>query len=329
MTRFDFKWLQMFAEGGEGGEGTGASISAEAAPSDGTQAMSGEQSPSDAQMDSVMSRIPERGKKAFKEAYEQTHKKNAPVEQTVPETTHIPYADLIKSEEYKAEHKAWADKAFSERFKAKDNEIAGLKQNNAKMRDALTRLAPKYGLDPNSENYLEQMTEKLANDDSIYEDYAVDHGMSIEEAKRSIELEAKVQRMEAEENQRQADDRNRRLTQALLYHADNTKRQFADFDLDKEWQNPEFRRQCFNNNMDTTIAYQIVHMNEIMHRNTAQVANQTKVAIANSIASGKNRPLESGLSNSSTAEIRTTPNFDGMTTKQMREYAEKNLIRRR
>ena len=317
-----YKWLQLFAEG----EAEGASASADVAPTETTA--TGEADSSNAQMDSLMSRIPERGKKAFKEAYEQTHPTNAPVEETKTEPSHVPYADLIKSEEYKAEHKAWADKAFSERFKAKDNEIQGLRQNNAKMGEVLSRLAMMYELDPTKENYIDALSEKISADDHFYEQYGIDHDMNRAEAKRFLEQEQRIKKAEAAERQRQADEQNRQMTQALLFHADQTRKQFPEFDLDKEWANEEFRRQCFNNGMDTTVAYQIIHMDEILHRNTAQAANQTKVAIANSIASGQNRPMESGLSNSPAAQIRTTPNFDGMNARQMREYAEKNLRRR-
>ena len=320
----DYKWLQMFAEG-ESGDGVSAST--ESAPATETQA-TGETSPSNAQMDSVMSRIPDRAKGAFKEAFEETHKSSQAEAPKTESVAHIPYADLIKSDEYKAEHKAWADKAFSDRFKAKDNEIAGLNERIAKMSNVLGKIAPKYGLDTNSDSFLDDLTTKVDSDDSFLEEYAMQHDMSVEEAKRNLELQSKVQRMEAEERQRQADEQNRRLTQTLLFNADNTRKQFPDFDLDKEWQNEEFRRQCFNNNMNTTVAYKIVHMDEIMHRGVSQAAEKSKVAIANSIASGQNRPLESGLSNAPSGIVRTTPNFDGMSARQMREFAEKNLRRR-
>lgn len=318
----DYKWLQLFAEG-EGGD-TGASV--EASPQ--TQAETGEASSPDAQMDEMMSRIPERGRGAFKEAYEQTRKSTPQAEEPATEpVTHVPYADLIKSDEYKAEHKAWADKAFSERFKAKDSEIAGLNESIAKMKDVLGRLAPKYGLDPNSDNFVDEVSQRLASDDSIIEEYAMQHDMSVEEAKRNLDLQNKIQKMEAEERQRQMDEQNRQLTQALLFHADQTRKQFPEFDLDNEWKDERFRKEVFSHGMDTTVAYQIVHMDEILHRVTTQETAKAKAAITQSIASGQNRPMESGLSRQPAAMVRTTPSFDGMSTRQMREYAEKNLKR--
>lgn len=322
---FDFKWLQMFAEGGEGGEG---SAPAEATPTEGaTPEPTGEQS-QDAQLDSMMSRIPERAKGAFKEAYKATQKGAEATEAPKPEAvTHVPYADLIKTDEYKAEHKAWADKAFSERFKAKDAEIANLNQRNAKLTEALGRIAPKYGLDPNSENFIDEVSQKLESDDSFIEGYAMDHDMSVEEAKRNLELQNRVQRMEAEQRQREAAERNAQMTRALLANADFTKRQHPEFDLDTEWQNEAFRKEVFDHGMDTTVAYEIIHRKELQERAVAEVSKKTQVAIANSIKSGQNRPIEGGLSKTPAAVVRTTPNFDGMTAKQMAEYAQKNLRR--
>ena len=321
---FDFKWLQMFAEGDGGDAG---SAPAESAPAEATQA-TGEEESQDAQLDSMMARIPERAKGAFKDAYKQTHKGAEVTEAPKPEpVTHVPYADLIKTDEYKAEHKAWADKAFSERFKAKDAEIANLNQRNAKLADALGKLAPKYGLDPNSETFIDEVSQRLDSDESLYENYAMEHDMSVEEAKRNIELQNRVQRMEAEARQREAEERNAQATRTLLANADFTKRQHPEFDLDTEWQNEDFRREVFNHGMDTTVAYEIVHRNELRQKAIDEVSQRTQVAIANSIKSGQNRPIEGGLSKTPAAIVRTTPNFDGMSAKQMAEYAQKNFRR--
>ena len=320
----DYKWLQMFAEGDDG---ESVSASAEPASTEEATEATGESGSQDAQLDSMMAHIPERAKGAFKEAYKQTRKvEEAPVTPE-PTVTHVPYADLIKSEEYKAEHKAWADKAFSERFRAKDAEIAGLNQRNAQLSEALGKLAPKYGLDPNSENFFDELTQRLDSDDSIYEDYAMKHDMSVEEAKRSIELQNRVQRMEAEQRQAQLREQNAQMARALDFYSRKTKEQYPDFDLDTEWANDEFRKEAYSHGMDTTIAYEIVHRNEIKQREIADATKKSQVAIANSIASGQNRPVESGLSNKPAAVVRTTPNFEGMSSAQMLEYAKKNLTR--
>ena len=314
----DFKWLQMFAEG------EGASAGAEST-SEGSVA-SGETGTQDAQLDSLMSRIPERQKGAFKEAYEQTHKGEVETPKSEPKV-HVPYSELIKSEEYKAEHKAYMDKTISDRFKAKDNEIAGLNQRNAQLTEALGKVAPKYGLDPTSEDFIDQMMQRLDTDESFIEDYAMAHDMSPEEAKKSLELQNRVQRAEAEQIRAQNEARNAQLARVLEMNVNKTKEQYPEFDFDTEWQSEEFRKEVYNHDMDTTAAYEFIHRNEIRKRDIENATKKSQVAIANSIASGQNRPIENGLSKAPAAVVRTTPNFDGMSSAQMLAFAQKNLVR--
>ena len=99
-----FKWLQLFAEGGEGG-GEGS------AGAEGTGAEMGGAS----EMDAELARIPKRAQGAYKKALERSKAnrvqspENGPSESSegTEKPQHIPYSDLIKSDDYKEEHKAY------------------------------------------------------------------------------------------------------------------------------------------------------------------------------------------------------------------------------
>ena len=170
--------LQLFAEGGDGGsagEGTADSAAGEI---------------------EVPAGIPDRAVKNYKAAVKKTAK---PVAQTTNEQnvttdnqTKRTYDDLIKSEEYKEEHQAYMEKTIGDRLKR----YKGVEEENGKMRSVLETVASKYSLDATSETFLEDLTKKVAEDNSYYENYAVEHEITPEEARRVVELERQVRQNE-------------------------------------------------------------------------------------------------------------------------------------
>lgn len=329
----NYKWLQLFSEGGDGGD---AGASAPAEESSGQEA-TGEGNP---ELDSMLSRIPERGKtrEIFKKAYEKTHPSApAPEPATEPkaETVHIPYADLIKSDEYKAEHKAYMDKTISDRFKKNDAEMNALRERDSQSMEVLGLLAQIYEIDPNGENFIGDLKNKIETDESLYEAYGMKYDMSSQEARKNIQLEMKAKRVEAmEQAQRQAQAmeaqrrENNAAIQTMMGYAQETKKLYPEFDLNAEMQNDDFRRLVVTFRGDTTRAYKAMHIDELMERSTAENAAKAKQAITNSIASGQTRPIEGGLSNKTPASIDTSYDWKGKNTKQMIEYAKTHFVKR-
>lgn len=303
--------LQLFADGGEGGEGTGEAEGQ----------VAGEEIPS-----SIPARARETYKKALaknKPSVDQKVETTATEETTKEEPQHIAYADLIKSDEYKEEHKAYMDKTISERLK----KYKGLEERQSKSDELLSLVAQKYNLDSSSESYLDDLKAKIEGDDSYYEQYAMDHDISTEEARRIVGLERKV--AQAEESRKRAEEQARLEAQhqqnlerwnRLQSNAEATKRQFPEFNLEAEMQDEKFARLCAVNNDDTTAAYMACHWNDIMRNTAQQASTQAQIQTANAIASGKNRPIESGLSSNASAVV--SQDFSKMNLQQIRAYAE-------
>lgn len=319
----DFKWLQLFAEGGEGGGEGSASAGAETGAQGGASAESSE-------MDAELARIPERARGAYKKALErnkamkvETPKESTPKEES-EKPKHLAYADLIKSDEYKEEHKAYMDKTIKDRFK----KYEGLEENNAKMAQALNVVATKYGLDASSETFLDDLSSKINEDNSYYESYAEANDISVEEAKKNLELERKVKQFEMQEEQRRRQEAEAQAIATLRQNAEGTKQKFPDFNLELEMQNEEFRRLCAITHGDTTASYIALHHGEIIPKMVAQETERAKQAITNSIASGQARPIESGLSKQSAGVVNTTPSYKGMSAKEMKAYALANLTKK-
>lgn len=299
--------LQLFGEGGDGGDGGSASSIGE-----GVGENSGEEL--------IPASIPEKAKKYYQKAMEKTSSTtNSDKAQATngSGTTDKPsYADLIKSDDYKEEHKAYMDKTIGDRLK----KYKGIEEDLGKHKELLGIVANKYGVNPEDENFLQTLTEKIEADDSYYEDYAMEHDISTEEARRIVTMERKVKQIDAQKAEQEKQEQMRQHIMLLRQNAEKTKAQFPQFDLETEMQDEKFRRLCAVNNGDTTAAFMACHYNEIIS-NTVQVASrQIQAQTAQAVAANKARPIENGLSSSAPSVVQN--DFSKMNLTQLRQYAE-------
>ena len=297
--------LQLFGEGGDGGDGGSASATGEA-----TVGKSG---------DEIPAHIPERARKNYQKAMEKFAPEK-PAEESQPTnetkaTERKSYADLIKSDEYKDEHKAYMDKTIGERFK----KYKGLEDNYDKARETLDIVANKYGVNPADENFLEVLRQKIEEDDSYYENYAMEHDISTEEARKIVTMERKVAKVEAREQELQKQEAMRQQVMLLRQNADRTKAMFPNFDLDTEMQNEKFRRLCAVNNGDTTSAYMACHWNEVINAQVQTATRQVQEQTAKAVASNKARPIENGMSSVAPSVVENS--WKGKSLDEIRAYA--------
>lgn len=318
--------LQLFGEGGDGGDG-GSAVSA----GDNAIDTSGEKIPAS---------IPEKAKKYYQKAMEKTSANSAvstPLASEKVQTTNepkattekIPYADLIKSDDYKEEHKAYMDKTIGDRLK----KYKGIEEVSGKQKAILDVVASKYGVNPDDENFLEVLQQKIDEDDSYYENYAMEHDMSNEEARRILSMERKVAQIDAEKAAIEAEraemarqEQMRQQIMLLRQNAEKTKSQFPEFDLDTEMQDERFRKLCAVNNGDTTAAYMACHWSEIIPAKVQMASRQIQAQTAQAVASNKARPIENGLSSSAPSVVEQ--DFSKMNLKQLRQFADEQRRKR-
>ena len=301
--------LQLFADGGDGGDG-------------GSDSSAGENVGDISGEDKILASIPEKARKYYPKTTEKTANStdkasdNKAQPTNEPSTTDkIPYADLIKGE-YKDEHKAYMDKTMGERLK----KYKGIEENLGTYKGMLDIVANKYGVNPDDENYLEVLKEKIEADDSYYEDYAMQHNISNEEARKIVTMERKVAQYDALQEQQRKQEQARQQIMVLRQNAERTKAQFPDFDLDIEMQDERFRRLCAVNNGDTTAAYMACHYKDIIPATVQRASRQIQAQTAQAVASNKARPIENGIS--STAPSVVQNDFRNMNLQQLRAYAE-------
>lgn len=302
--------LQLFGEGGDGGDGGSANPNGE-----GSVETSGEKIPAS---------IPEKAHKYYKKAMAKTNTSKPSEVQPTNEpkaTERLSYSDLIKSDDYKEEHKAYMEKTIGDRLK----KYKGMEEENARTRELLSIVANKYGVNPDDENFLETLNEKIEADDSYYENYAMEHDISTEEARKIVTMERKVAQIEAQKQEEAKQEQMRQQIMLLRQNAEKTKARFPDFDLDTEMQDEKFRRLCAVNNGDTTSAYMACHWNEILPAQVQLATRQVQSQTAKAVAANKARPTENGLS--STAPSVVQQNFKGMSLGELRAYADEQRRR--
>ena len=307
--------LQLFADGGgDGGDGGSASASA-------GEALGGEESGEK----KIPASIPEKAKKYYQKAMEKhsgsttgastQNPDNAQPTNEQGTTEKLSYADLIKSDDYKEEHKAYMDKTIGDRLK----KYKGIEENLGKHKAILDTVAYKYGVNPNDENFLEVLSEKIEADDSYYENYAMEHDITTDEARRIVTMERKAAQFDAQKEAMEKQEQMRQQIMVLRQNAEKTKLQFPDFDLDTEMQDERFRRLCAATNGDTTAAFKACHHDEIiantMRRASRQMQNQTAQAVAFNQA----RPTENGISSSAPSVVQQ--DFRNMNLGELRKFA--------
>lgn len=189
----------------------------------------------------------------------------------------------------------------------------------SKMAPALEILARKYDLDLENMDY-EDLAKKINDDDSYYEEKALEMGVSVETAKKIDQME-------------RADAREQRTLQEQAFQAhlislerqgEELKKVFPDFDLREELKNPAFARMTAPGKgiMSVEDAYRAVHRNEIESVASRVIAQKTAEKISNAIQSGSRRPNESGAS--SQAPSVTSFNYANASREQ-REAFKKDL----
>lgn len=309
--------LQLFGEGGgDGGDGGSASASV---GENGGSTNPGE--------DKILASIPEKARKYYHKAMEKqkgsttdaNDKPSDDVSQTTNDkgtTEKLSYNDLIKSDEYKEEHKAYMDKAIGDRLK----KYKGMEEAFEKQKTMLETVATKYGVKPSDENFFEVLAEKIEADDSYYDDYAMEHDISTEDARQIVTMQRKAEKYDAEQEEKAKQEKVREHMILLHQNADKTKKQFPEFDLDTELQDERFRKLCAVNNGDTTAAYIACHYGEILPATVQRASQQIQMQTANAVASNQARPIENGISSQAPSVVQH--DFKNMTLKEIRAYAE-------
>ncbi|MCR4841651.1 MAG: hypothetical protein K5840_00130 [Eubacterium sp.] len=208
------------------------------------------------------------------------------------------FDDLIKGR-YKDDYNKKVNAAIRKRFKGQDQ----LKERLDSMNPMLEVLATRYGMDATDLSKLDigELVSKVSEDNTFYEDAALQAGMSVEAYKRMHKAEMENARIKQEQQLTSQQFEQRRKFEAFQQAAERVKQIYPGFDLDTEMANPEFERLTWQAGVPLQTAYEIMHKDEIITHGMQVATQKTKEMISNNIQSGKARPTENGVKSSGAA----------------------------
>lgn len=325
------KWLnlQLFAGEGTGGEGGG-----EAAPSGENASVAAEQRLRE--LGVPEDKIRKRANKSAVKTPDNTAKtetvsdntqqaseqvaaaKDNPTEEKTEKPTRMSWDEIMADPEYNKQMQAVVQSRLRTAKTAEEN--------FSKLTPAIELLARRYNLDPANMDY-DALTKAINDDDSYYEDKALEMGVSVETAKKIDKQERDTAREKAESERTLQEEKFRQHIIKLEQQGEAMKSIFPNFDLRTELQNPVFARLTSPNvGLSVEDAYHAVHRKEIQAAAMQVTAQKTAQKISNSIQAGSRRPDESGIS--SQAPSVTTFDYRN-ASKEQREALKKRIYEAR
>lgn len=301
MTNFKWLNLQLFAgEGATGGEGGGeaATTGDNAATADAGQKLR--------ELGVPEHLIRKRASKYAAKAPETTAKTE--VEPQTEESTAQDAAAENPTEDDKTDNAparmSWdeimADPEYNRQMQAvvqsRLKSAKGAEDALAKLTPALELLARKHNLDPANMDY-EALTKAISDDDSYYEDKALQMGTSVETAKKIDQQERDSARQQRAQELSLQEQKIRNHFAGLEQQAKEFQKIIPGFDLQTELKNPAFLRMTSPNvGISVRDAYYAVHHDEMQTAAMQATARATAQNISNNIQARQRRPDENGIS---------------------------------
>ncbi len=190
----------------------------------------------------------------------------------------------------------------------------GAEDTLGKLAPALEVLARKHGQDPANINY-EELAKAISNDESFYEDKALEMGVDVATARKIDQEERETARQQRQQQQTLEQQKFEQHIVRLEQQGEEMKKVFPNFDLRTELQNPNFARMTSPNvGISVEDAYYAVHRKELQTAAMQVTAQKTAQSISNAIASGSRRPDENGTSGQ--APSVTTFDYRSMSPEQ-------------
>jgi len=235
-----------------------------------------------------------------------------------PETKAKSFENLIKGE-YKEEFTKRTQDIIDKRFR----ETKEMESRIEKAQPLLRMLEEKYGT---TEGDLDALMKAIDEDDSFYQDEAIEKGLTVKQLKDLKRLERENERFRRAEEEARRRTHGQQIYARWVEEANALKNKYglADFSLENEVNtNSEFAG-LLQNGISVESAYMATHMDQMLVGAMAQTAGKVKEQMVNNIASRNTRPSENGVSSHTTAIFKNDVN---QLTKADRREIERRVQR--
>ena len=203
---------------------------------------------------------------------------------------------LIKGE-YKDLYDARVQDTIQKRLKGQKDIVD---KYNA-LNPTLEMLGKKYGVDATD---IEALNKAIVEDNSFYEEEALEKGMSVQQLKEIKKMERENANLKAQMEEAQRQENGKKLYAAWMQQADEAKKVYPSFDIRAEMNNPKFV-DLLRSNIDVRTAYEVLHKDEIIPAAMQFTAKTVESKLAKSIASNGARPSENGMASQSAAVVKS------------------------
>ena len=164
------------------------------------------------------------------------------------------------------------------------------------------KLSAKYGVDATD---VDALMKAIDEDDSYYEEEALDKGISVEELKRikSIEKEnAELNRQLKEQREKENADKT---VAEWIKQSEQVKAIDPSFNLEAEVQNPKFIAVLRIPGVDVKTAFELIHKDEILGSAMQFAVKTTEKKLTDKIIANGARPSENGISSQSASVVKS------------------------
>ena len=220
----------------------------------------------------------------------------AGVQQTATPDRQAQFEALIKGE-YKDLYDARMQDTVQKRLKGQKEVVD--KFNS--LTPTLELLASKYGVDASD---IESLNKAISEDDSYYEQEALEKGMTVKDLKEFKKMERENADLKAQMQEAERQEQGKKLYATWMQQAEDTKKVYPSFDLKAEMNNPKFL-DLLRSNIDVRTAYEVMHKDEIIPAAMQFTAKTVESKIAKKIASNGARPTENGMSSQGAALVKS------------------------
>lgn len=166
----------------------------------------------------------------------------------------------------------------------------------------LEMLSKKYGVDVSD---IDALNKAIEEDDSYYEEEAMQKGISVEQLKEIRRMERENADLKRQMEELSVKENASKLYSSWMNQAEQLKSIYPSFDLETEMRNPKFVDLLRVPSIDVRTAYEVLHKDEIIPAAMQFTAQTVERKLANKIMANGQRPSENGMSSQSAAVVKS------------------------
>jgi LysM repeat protein len=213
-----------------------------------------------------------------------------------PEDRNAKFEALIKGE-YKDLYDARVQDTVQKRLKGSKETVD--KYNE--LTPTLEMLARKYGVDASD---IKALNKAIEEDDSYYEEEAMEKGISVEQLKTVRKMERENAELKKQMEEQSNKERAERDVAEWMKQAEQAKHSFPNLDLGEELKNPQFIN-LLRSGVGVETAYFAMHHRELVPQAMQYTAKAVEQKLTNKVIANGARPTENGISSQASVVVKS------------------------